>query len=353
MTIRVYEFSKQSGIASRELLQALHEAGFDVSSHMSLLADDQLAFLKKKYLEKNENPKSKQPSDAQEPKEAVIEAKKTEDKAVTSELEQKNMSSTPVVQPISKYTFQSKPAEQPIIPKSNESIIVTVRPMNVSQAAQELHQPVTQIILTLLKWGVVAAKNQLLNEVTVARLAEHYQVTVVKAVEKKSTENEKGVISLEHGDFKERPPVVVVVGHVDHGKTTLLDFIRKTRVASREKGGITQHLGAYEASTPHGNMVFIDTPGHEAFSKMRMRGVKVADIAILVVAADDGVMPQTIEAIKHTKSMDVPIIVAINKVDKVDATRIEQIKQQLLNNDLLPEEWGGNVVVAPISAKTG
>jgi translation initiation factor IF-2 len=211
---------------------------------------------------------------------------------------------------------------------------------------------VTQVILTLLKWGVVAAKNQLLNEDVVIRVAEHYQATVTKPAEKKSDEH-KGAISLEHGEFKERPPVVVVVGHVDHGKTTLLDFIRKTRVAAREKGGITQHLGAYEASTPQGNVVFIDTPGHEAFSKMRMRGVKLADLAILVVAADDGVMPQTVEAIKHTQAMGVPIIVAINKVDKVEPARIEQVKQQLSRNDLLPEEWGGNVVVVPISAKMG
>lgn len=360
MTIRVYEFSKQSGIANRDLLQALHEAGFDITSHMSLLTDDQLAFLKKKYLDKKTT--SPQSLPAQGSKKAVTADAANQIKKSVTELEPKTMQSTPITPTPPKAPISSKPHEQtPIQPKpiehtqapaQSESISLVVRPMTVAQIAPEINQPVTQVILTLLKWGIVAAKNQLLNEETVLRLAEHYQVTVVKPAEKKSDDH-KGAIALEHGDFKERLPVVVVVGHVDHGKTTLLDFIRKTRVAAREKGGITQHLGAYEASTQQGNVIFIDTPGHEAFSKMRMRGVKLADLAILVVAADDGVMPQTVEAIKQTQAMGVPIIVAINKVDKVEPARIEQIKQQLSRNNLLPEEWGGNVVVVPISAKTG
>jgi translation initiation factor IF-2 len=146
---------------------------------------------------------------------------------------------------------------------------------------------------------------------------------------------------------------VVVVGHVDHGKTTLLDYIRKTRVALKEKGGITQHLGAYEAVTPHGNIVFLDTPGHEAFSKIRQRGIRVADLVILVVAADDGVMPQTVEAIKHAQLMEAPIIVALNKVDRADATRIEVVKRQLSQYNIIVEDWGGDVICVPISAKFG
>ena len=158
---------------------------------------------------------------------------------------------------------------------------------------------------------------------------------------------------FQKGTLSARPPVVVVVGHVDHGKTTLLDFIRKTKVAAKEKGGITQHLGAYEVKTAHGNIIFLDTPGHEAFSKMRGRGIGVADIAILIVAADDGIMPQTIEAIKFAQEAKLPIIVAINKVDKVDAARIEAVRRGLAQYGILPEEWGGDVVCLPISAKTG
>ena len=160
-------------------------------------------------------------------------------------------------------------------------------------------------------------------------------------------------ITVEEGALAARPPVVVVVGHVDHGKTTLLDFIRKTKVAAKEKGGITQHLGAYEVKTAQGNIIFLDTPGHEAFSKMRGRGMGVADIAILIVAADDGIMPQTIEAIKFAQEAKLPIIVAINKVDKVDAARIEAVRRGLAQYGILPEEWGGDVVCLPISAKTG
>lgn len=360
MTIRVYEFSKQNGIANRDLLQALHEAGFEVASHMSILNEDQLAFLNKKYLKSPTKTSSAAITSGSS--EAVARTMvDTNKKTSPTEVSKK----TPVeahrpekqgapIEPVSvssQITFP-KPVEQVAHAASADQTPLVVRPITVAEFALEINQPVTLVILTLLKWGIVAAKNQLLKEETVIRLAEHYQIPVTKPAEKRSEEG-KGVISLEHGDFKERLPVVVVVGHVDHGKTTLLDFIRKTRVAAREKGGITQHLGAYEAATPQGNVVFIDTPGHEAFSKMRMRGVKLADLAVLVVAADDGVMPQTVEAIKHTQAMGVPIIVAINKVDKVESTRIEQVKQQLSRNDLLPEEWGGTVVVVPISAKTG
>ena len=150
-----------------------------------------------------------------------------------------------------------------------------------------------------------------------------------------------------------RSPVVVIIGHVDHGKTTLLDFIRKTKVAAKEQGGITQHLRAYQAETAQGNIVFLDTPGHAAFTKMRARGVKVADIAVLVVAADDGVMPQTVEAIKHAKAVNVPIIVAVNKIDKATPMQIEPVKRQLAQHDLVPEEWGGQTLFVPLSAKTG
>lgn len=237
-------------------------------------------------------------------------------------------------------------------PKAPEQIVL--RAMTVGESAIALGKPVQDVIITLLRMGVVATINQSIPEAVVQRLAQAYEIPVVQPVAPEKTQKEeKPTTVVEKSKLKERLPVIVVVGHVDHGKTTLLDFIRKTRVAAREHGGITQHIGAYEAKTPQGNLVFLDTPGHAAFSKMRQRGLKAADIAILVVAADDGIMPQTIEAIKFAKGMQVPIIVAINKVDKVDKTRLEVVKRELSQQDLLPEDWGGDVVVVPISAKTG
>jgi len=326
--MRVYEYSKLSGIPSKELLEALAGAGFEAKSHMAVLTQSELDFLRKTFEEGKKMPEVIAPRDAG----PIIKPKVMEPVHPPRDLERKQI-------------MPSASTQEP------NPIVFVVRPMLVSEAAQGLHQPAAAVILTLLRWGVVAAKNQLINEDIVTRLAEHYDVKVVKPVGKEQTTT-SGIL-VEKGEFKERPPVVVVVGHVDHGKTTLLDYIRKTRVASREKGGITQHLGAYEASTPHGNIVFIDTPGHEAFSRMRARGIGLADVVVLVIAADDSIMPQTIEAIKHIKAMGVPVVVAVNKMDRVEKTRLETVKRDLAQHDLLPEEWGGQTVLVPISAKTG
>jgi len=229
-------------------------------------------------------------------------------------------------------------------------------PMSVADLAEKIDRPVNAIIIMLLKQGISANRNQFLTADIVARVAEFFDIPVIKPVAKTSdaksfTECDdaapKGTIAFD------RMPVVVVVGHVDHGKTTLLDYIRKTRVAAREKGGITQHVGAYEAKTSHGNIVFIDTPGHEAFSVMRSRGLSIADIAILVVGVDNGVQPQTIEAYELAKKAGVPIIVALNKIDKASPKQIEEVRHALSRIGLVPEEWGGEVVFVPVSALKG
>lgn len=369
--MRVYEFSKESGIPSKELVETLQKSGFDVKSHMSMLSEKELEFLRKKTkivsvekkVEKSEEKKVKPLSSdisknsTPETNKQTSVASKKEPSMQAQNIPQKTM---PIAQPTSIASAAVKTTETqektPITaaPEAPANMIeVVLEPTLVTEFAAKIDTPVNEVILTLLKWGILANKNQVLNEESISRLATHYHLKLVKPVTAKKPDSGKGQILLTEGNFQERLPVVVVMGHVDHGKTTLLDFIRKTRVAAKEKGGITQHVGAYEAHTPHGNIVFLDTPGHEAFSKMRMRGVKVADIAIMVIAADDGIMPQTIEAIKHAKNMEVPIIVAINKIDKVDAARLEIVKRQLAQQDLLPEDWGGQIVVVPISAKEG
>lgn len=212
----------------------------------------------------------------------------------------------------------------------------------------------SQVISKLIALGIMAGLNQEIDFDCASLIAEEFGKTVILETPEITEENE--ILSLDYEDKKEdlvtRPPVVTVMGHVDHGKTSLLDYIRKSKVTSQEAGGITQHIGAYTVNVNNSKIVFLDTPGHEAFTAMRSRGAKVTDISILVVAADDGVMPQTIEAINHSKDAGVPIIVAINKIDKEGANP-ERVKTELADNGLLPEDWGGDVITIPVSAKTG
>ncbi len=322
--MRVYEFSKQIQIASKDLIDALKDAGFEVSNHMSTLSPKAIDFLQKKFNRGTMLTNSGQ-NQAIRRKKSVISPR-----ADTVAREKEGVAS-------------GKSELSPII----------IEQMSLADAAQRVGQPANEAILTLLRWGIIANKNQILPEAIVIRLAEHFGVPFEKKSVDEPGVDLKKIADADNKKATKRLPVVVILGHVDHGKTTLMDFIRKTRVAAREKGGITQHLGAYEAETKHGNIIFLDTPGHEAFSKIRSRGARVADIAILIIAADDGIKPQTVEAIRHAKAMKLPVIVAINKIDKVDAPRIEAVKGELAQHDLLPEEWGGEIVCMPISAKLG
>lgn len=221
--------------------------------------------------------------------------------------------------------------------------------ITVQELADRIGVPATTIIKSLMQAGVMAAINQSIDHDAAAAVAEKLGYEVARPEERsiarftEADENE--------ADLEPRPPVVTIMGHVDHGKTTLLDAIRETKVVEKEAGGITQHIGAYQVEVEGQPITFLDTPGHEVFTAMRSRGAQVTDIAVLVVAADDGVMPQTVEAINHAKAAEVPIMVAINKIDR-PAANIERVKQQLIEHGLVPEDWGGDTICVPVSAIT-
>jgi len=372
--MRVYEFAKQSGLSSKHLLEVLAKQGHIVHSHMSVLTQDQIDFLKVALIPKDQNEKTnkniQKPVSTVQPKASQSESDGLNQKQtghLTKESSRKAMQTSKQKNVVSKKEAKyHKPVDTPLDQhlssrqmheseniSNTQPVTVVIEQMTVADFAQRTHLALSDAILTLLKQGIVSSKNQVLSCEIIEKLAGKYGFSTVAPESKAVTEAKRSAAKVITVGKEHRPPVVVVMGHVDHGKTTLLDTIRKTRVAAREKGGITQHLGAYVVMTPQGSITFLDTPGHEAFSMIRARGVRVADIAILVVAADDGIKPQTLEALRIAQEIEIPIIVAINKIDRATPAQIERVKQELSQRGLVPEEWGGQAIIVPISAKFG
>ncbi|WP_200804847.1 translation initiation factor IF-2 [Anaerosalibacter sp. Marseille-P3206] len=320
--IRVYELAKELGVSSKELIEKIEDLELDISSHMSTIEEEEADLIKE--LLEGEEEKQKKGDKKLKPK------KMTKEKEVTKDEGKK----------------EDEAKEVEII-ELEENIIV-------KDLADKLGVTASQVITKLISLGVMVSQNQSIDFDIASIIAEEFGFITEKSVPEDDgfkEELDELVFDVEdkEEDLKPRPPVVTVMGHVDHGKTSLLDAIRRTEVTSSEAGGITQHIGASTVNIQNKKIVFLDTPGHEAFTAMRARGAQATDIAILVVAADDGIMPQTIEAINHSKAANVPIIVAINKMDKPTANP-DRVKQELTEQGLVPEDWGGDTICVPVSA---
>jgi len=264
------------------------------------------------------------------------------------------------LKPVAKPVVKPHPAQQPVAEVAPEvkleakpgKEIELELPITLKDLAVKLQEKTSVVIKHLMGMGIMIGINQYLDENALNKLSAKYNFNIKKAPTAEELILEEHKIADKPQELKIRAPIVTFMGHVDHGKTSLLDAIRKTKVTEAEHGGITQHIGAYRVNLPQGEITFLDTPGHEAFTAMRARGAGITDIVVLVVAADDGIMPQTQEAIDHAKAAGVAIIVAINKIDKPGAN-IDMVKKQLQSAGLVPEDWGGKTITVPVSAKTG
>jgi len=369
--MRVYEYAKQQNMSSKEVIQTLKNMEVEVSNHMSMIDEEVIDRLDKQLNKKQpkEEPKKQKPVNRvnnfneNDDDEYFVKKKQSKKGEVKPEArknkEESHISENKVFN--NKKNKKNKNQKKKQKQASNEQVkpkkelpekITFTESLTVGELAEKLGKEPTEIIKKLMMLGIMATINQDLDKDTIELIASEYGVEVEEEIVFDETEFEKYEIEDNEEDLEVRPPIVTIMGHVDHGKTTLLDSIRKTKVAAGEAGGITQHIGAYQVEVNGKKITFLDTPGHAAFTTMRARGAKVTDITILVVAADDGVMPQTIEAINHAKAAEVPIIVAVNKMDKPTANP-DRVMQELTEHGLVPEDWGGDTIFVPISALKG
>jgi translation initiation factor IF-2 len=377
---RIYEVAKQFKVSSEALVSLLRSLGYEVKSHMSIVDDSMEADIRKKFEQQKEEVRKRderkrekreeiarkeeqeKPPRKRRRRDKKKKAQKAAQKKRRRRRERPAIDQQEVAESVKRTLAQMegrkptrrrrrKPTKEGVVVEEAGNVVRVSEFISVSELARQMDVSPAKLIAKCMQLGLMVTINQRLDMDTITMVADEfgYQVKQIEGyiLEEELQEREEG-----EEDIRSRAPVVTVMGHVDHGKTSLLDYIRKSNIIAAEHGGITQHIGAYEVEMPSGKITFLDTPGHEAFTAMRARGAQVTDLVILVVAADDNVMPQTIEAIDHARAAGVPIIVAINKIDLPQANA-DNIRQQLTQHGLNPEEWGGRTIVCEVSAKTG